>query len=102
VPPGQRVVAAALGPRRWSDPVLANLATHVSRLREHGRLVPVPVDRRLAITGITTAQLPKALRSAGHALLQLLQSTPLPESDRDRPGETGGLAELGLSPQANR
>lgn len=69
---GRPVVVAAVGPRRWSGEVTGSLGPHLLALRAAGRVVSVPMDRRLQVTGPTSAPLPKPLRGAGRALLELL------------------------------
>ncbi|RBY78601.1 hypothetical protein DQ239_08655 [Blastococcus sp. TF02-09] len=70
------VVVAAVGPRRWSGEVTGSLGPRLLALRAAGRVVPVPMDRRLQVTGPTSPPLPKPLRGAGRALLELLDDGP--------------------------
>jgi hypothetical protein len=74
----QPVVVAAVGPSRWPGEVTASLGPCLRALRAAGRVVPVPMDRHLEVTGPTSSALPKPLRSAGRSLLELL--------DDSRPG----------------
>lgn len=69
---GRPVVVAAVGPRRWSGEVTGSLGPRLLALRAAGRVVPVPMHRRLQVTGPTSSRLPKPLRRAGRALLELL------------------------------
>jgi hypothetical protein len=69
---GRPVVVAAVGPRRWSGEVTGSLGPRLLALRAAGRVVSVPMDRRLQVTGPTSSPLPKPLRGAGRALLELL------------------------------
>ena len=67
------VVVAAVGPRRWSGEVTASLGPRLRALRAAARVVAVPPDRRLEVTGPTHDPLPKPVRTAARALLGLLQ-----------------------------
>jgi len=73
---GRPVVVAAVGPRRWSGNVTGSLGPRLLALRAAGRVVPVPMDRRLQVTGPTSSPLPKPLRRAGRTLLELLDDGP--------------------------
>ena len=66
------VVVAMLGGRRWPGEVTSSCGPRLSALRAAGRVVTVPVDGHLAITGLTHVPLPKAVLAAGRALLGLL------------------------------
>jgi hypothetical protein len=68
----QPVVVAAVGPRRWSGEVTASLGPRLRALRAAARVVAVPPDRRLEVTGPTHCPLPKPVRTAARALLGLL------------------------------
>jgi hypothetical protein len=59
---------AVLGPAKWPGAVWASCGPLLRAAREGGRVVPVPLDRQLAVTGLTAAALPKQLTSAGRAL----------------------------------
>lgn len=72
----QPVVVAAVGTARWSGEVTASLGPRLRALRAAGRVVPVPMDRRLQVTGPTSSPLPRPLRSAGRSLLALLDGGP--------------------------
>jgi hypothetical protein len=67
------VVVGAVGSRRWPGEVLASLGPRLRTLRGAGRVVTVPVNRRLEIAGLSSAPLPRTLRSAGRSLLQLIE-----------------------------
>jgi hypothetical protein len=67
----QAVVVAAIGPSRWPGEVTGSLGPRLRALRAAGRVVPVPMDRRLQVTGPTSAPLPRPLRAAGRSLLEL-------------------------------
>jgi hypothetical protein len=66
------VVLAAVGPRKWPGVVTASLGPTAAALRRDGRLVRVPLDRRLAATGLTGDPLPRRVIAAARAVLQLL------------------------------
>jgi len=69
-----RVVIAAVGPSRWPGEVMASVGPRLRELRAAGRVVSVPTDRRLQITGPTSSPLPRSLRSAGRSLLELVDN----------------------------
>jgi hypothetical protein len=66
------VVLAAVGPRKWPGVVTASLGPTAAALRREGRLVRVPLDRRLAATGLTGDPLPRRVTAAARAVLQLM------------------------------
>jgi hypothetical protein len=66
---------AAIGPSRWPGEVTSSLGPRLRALRAAGRVVPVPTDRRLQVTGLGSSPLPKSVRSAGRQLLGLLDGT---------------------------
>jgi hypothetical protein len=78
----QPLAVAAIGPSRWPGEATAGLGPRLRALRDAGRVVAVPLDRHLGITGLTAEPLPRAVRAAGGALVQLTatgtrtQSTP--------------------------
>ena len=63
---------AAVGPARWPWLVEASCGPHLAGLRTRGRVVPVPVDRRLQTAGLTGDRLPKPVTAAGRSLAALL------------------------------
>lgn len=69
---------AVVGPalKRWPKALTRALGDRTYDLLREGRLVCVPVDRTLAITGLTPEPLPSALVSAGGHLLALLGKEP--------------------------
>lgn len=67
-----RIVAVALGPRRWNAAVAAGFGRRLRELRDRGQLITVPVDRRLSITGPTAAPLPTPVLAAARDLLTVL------------------------------
>jgi len=68
----QPVAVAALGPSRWAGEVAASAGPRLRALRLAGRVVPVPLDQRFQVAGLTDQPLPKPVRAAGCALLGLL------------------------------
>jgi hypothetical protein len=79
---GQPVVVAAVGLTRWPGEVTASLGPRLRALRAAGRVVPVPMDRRLQVTGPTSSPLPRAVRAAGRSLLELLDESHLGAATR--------------------
>ncbi|MDC5698077.1 hypothetical protein OO014_12480 [Intrasporangium calvum] len=74
-------VVAVLGPRlaRWPRPVRHSTGPRTNALEETGRLVAIPCDRRLAVTGPDTAPLPSAVVAAAAATaLELMPTADLP------------------------
>src|SRR4051812_27306813 len=55
------VAVAAVGPARWPQVVQASCGPRLRELRSLGRVVPVPVDRRLETAGLTGNHLPKSV-----------------------------------------
>jgi hypothetical protein len=68
---------AMLGRRRWPGEVTSSSGPRLRALRETGRIVAVPVDLHLAVTGPTYTPLPKTVLAAGHALLGLIDAARL-------------------------
>lgn len=68
------VVVAMLGGRRWPGEVAASAGPRLRALRDAGRVVTVPLDGHLAVTGPTHVPLPKAVLAAGRALLGLIDA----------------------------
>ncbi|WP_245160247.1 hypothetical protein [Blastococcus sp. CT_GayMR20] len=84
-------VVAAVGPARWPQAVEASCGPQLRELRVRGRVVPVPVDRRLEPAGLTGNRLPKPVTAAGRALAALLVPTGLPQPrHRRRPARSAG------------
>lgn len=67
------LVVAAVGSSRWPGEVTASLGPRLGALRAAARVVTVPTDRRLEVTGLTQSPLPKPVRAAARALLRLLE-----------------------------
>ena len=90
-------VVAAVGPARWPRLVEASDGPRLGELRSRGRVVPVPVDRRLEIAGLTGDRLPKPVAAAGRSLAALLvpagPAQPPPRhrrgAERSRTGAAG-------------
>ena len=70
-------VVAVLGPRlaRWPGPVRHSTGPRTSALEETGRLVAIPCDRRLAVTGPDTSPLPSSVVTAATTALDLLATS---------------------------
>lgn len=67
-----RVIVVAVGPRRWPGAVTASLGPRLADLRRAGRVVPVPIDAGLWVSGANSAPLPPRVRTAARAVLTLL------------------------------
>jgi len=67
------LLLAAVGPRRWTRVVTAAVGTLLRQQQRDGQLVPVPLDRRLERTGLTSQPLPKTVAGAGAVLLRRLE-----------------------------
>ena len=76
------VVIAAVGPARWPRIVEASCGPRLKDLRSRGRVIPIPVDRRLAKTGLTGDPLPKKVAAAGRTLAALLLPAGSPGESR--------------------
>jgi hypothetical protein len=63
---------AAVGPARWPRLVEVSCGPRLGELRSRGQVIPVPVDRRLQIAGLTGDRLPKPVAAAGRSLAALL------------------------------
>ena len=75
----QPVVVAVVGPARWSQAVKADCGPRLRELRSRGRVVRVPVDRRLQTAGLTGDRLPKTVVDAGRSLAALLMPAVPPQ-----------------------
>jgi hypothetical protein len=69
---GCEAVVAVVGPARWPREVEAGCGPLLRRLRSRGRMVRVPVDRRLEAAGLTSDRLPRSVAAAGRSLAALL------------------------------
>lgn len=75
---GDDAVLAVVGPSRWPRMVEASCGSNLGRLRSRGRVVRVPIDARLEITGLTGDRLPKSVTVAGRSLAGMLMPTASP------------------------
>jgi hypothetical protein len=88
-------VVAAVGRARWPPAVEASCGARLRELRSRGRVVWVPVDRRLETAGLTGDRLPKPVAAAGRSLTALLvpaeepQPRPRRRAAQFRTGSTG-------------
>ena len=72
--PGRPPLIAAVGAAKWPGVVTASCGPLLRAAREAGRLVSVPFDRQLDVTGLTAAPLSKPLTTAGRALVIRLRA----------------------------
>jgi hypothetical protein len=68
--PGPAPLVAAVGSARWPGCVMASCGPLVRAARDARRMVVLPVDRGLEVTGLTSAPLPKPLVLAGRHLAE--------------------------------
>lgn len=80
----QPVVVAVVGPARWPQAVRAICGPRLRELRSRGRVVRVPVDRRLQAAGLTGDRLPKAVADSGRSLAALLMPAVPPQPKHRR------------------
>ena len=73
--PGDPVVAVR-GPTRWGRSVRTTAGPLLNAAQAAGRVVRVPSDRHLSVTGITSAPLPKAVREAGRQIFARVRADP--------------------------
>ena len=81
---------AAVGSARWPGAVTASCGPAVRAVRRAGRIVAIPINRRLLIDGVTPAPLPRHLTAATARLVtRLLLDPAAPDADppagKDRP-----------------
>lgn len=69
--PRPGVVVAAVGPAWWPRQVRACAGPLLQQARRAGLVVAVPLDRRLAVTGLGSGPLPRKVTAAGTRLWQL-------------------------------
>lgn len=71
-------VAAVLGPRRrrWPKPVAHAMGPLTRALAAAGRLIDIPVDPGLAVTGVGSAPLPRPVLGGGAAVARLVDPDP--------------------------
>jgi hypothetical protein len=79
------VVLAAVGPTRWPGAVTASSGPQLRGARSDGRVVPVPIDRRLEVGGVSGEPLPKPMSAAGRAIAAALPASQ-PQTSRHRAG----------------
>jgi len=70
-------------PKKWPRPVGYSAGPRTRGLETAGRLVDVPQDRALAITGLDATPLPASLLHAAATLLRLV-----PSADTTMKGDT--------------
>jgi hypothetical protein len=75
----QPVVVAVVGPARGPQAMSANCGPRLRELRSQGRVVRVPIDRRLQTAGLTGDRLPRGVEAAGRLLAALLIPAVLPQ-----------------------
>ena len=83
-------VIVVRGPARWPRPVRAAAGPVVSGLAAAGLVVTIPDDRALAVRGLDSTPLPRAVRQGAVTVSDLL------DLDGPPPGVTdaGGLTDL--------
>lgn len=69
--PGAPLIAA-VGPTKWDGSVTATCGPRLRAANADGRVVAVPFDRALDVSGLTSAALTKALTAAGQSLASQL------------------------------
>ncbi|GAA4756452.1 hypothetical protein GCM10023328_45270 [Modestobacter marinus] len=90
----QPVVVAVVGAARWPQVVKANAGPRFRDLRSQGRVVRVPIDRRLQTAGLTGDRLPKGVEAAGRSLVALLMpAVPLRHRRRAASSQPGAAGE---------
>ncbi len=82
---GEPITLAAVGSTRWPGAVTASAGPQVRAARQSGRVVSVPIDRRLETDGVSPEALPKALAAAGRALLAALPAVAPNDHSDDQP-----------------
>lgn len=85
------VTVASVGPTRWPGAATASAGPQLRAARESGRVITVPIDRRVETDGVSAEALPKALAAAGKALAAALPST----ASHDRPTDQSALGRAG-------
>ncbi len=68
---GRLPLIAAVGPARWPGVVVASCGPRLRAAREAARVIPIPIDSHLAVTGLTADPLPKPLLAAARLLARL-------------------------------
>lgn len=85
------VTVASVGPARWPGAATASAGPQLRAARESGRVITVPIDRRVETDGVSAEALPKALAAAGKALAAALPST----ASHDHPADQSALGRAG-------
>ena len=75
-------VVAAVGSARWPRAVEASCGPNLQELRSRGRVIRVPLDRRLETAGLTSDRLPRPVAAAGASLASLLAPVAPPRRTR--------------------
>ena len=90
---GVEAAVAAVGPARWPRLVEASCGSRLREARSKGQVVPVPLDQRLQLAGLTGDRLPKSVAAAGRALAELVMPAAPPGHRRQaaRTGRAGGI-----------
>lgn len=89
--PATSLAVASVGPVRWPGAATASAGPQMRAAREAGRVITVPIDRRVETDGVSAEALPKALAIAGKALAAAL---PLP-APYDHPTDQSALGRAG-------
>ena len=79
---GGEAVVAAVGPARWPRAVEASCGPNLQELRSRGRVIRVPLDRRLETAGLSSDRLPRPVAAAGASLASLLAPGGPPRRSR--------------------
>jgi hypothetical protein len=79
----EEALVVGIGPRCWPGRVEVSCGPRLRELKERHRVVAMPLDRGLAVTGLTTDPLPRHVAAAGRRIVALLQ--PAPVVARPRP-----------------
>jgi hypothetical protein len=78
---------AAIGPARWPGAAAASAGPQLGSARSSGRIVVVPLDRRVAVDGVSPEPLSKALSAAGRQVAAALPSAA--SADQPASGRAG-------------
>lgn len=78
------IAVASIGPARWPGAATASAGPQLRAARETGRVVTVPIDRRVETDGVSAEALPKALAAAGKALATAVPSPASHEHPTDQ------------------
>jgi hypothetical protein len=78
---------AAIGPGRWPGAATASAGSQLRAARAGGRIVAVPLDRRIGVDGVTAEPLSKSLLGAGRRVAAALPSAV--SADQPASGRAG-------------